>query len=172
MHIRRFERYTTETGYVHTYIHTAGRVGVIVELETSVINDQVKECAHAVALQIAALKPKYLDENSIPEDYKKHEEEIALEQIKNDPKMANKPENILANIIKGKLKAEFKEICLVDQPFVKDDKQSVGQYVQSVAKAVGSPIAIKRFERYETGEGLEKKSENFAEEVAKQMGAQ
>jgi elongation factor Ts len=172
MHIRRFERYTTETGYVHTYIHTAGRVGVIVELETSVINDQVKECAHAVALQIAALKPKYLDENSIPEDYKKHEEEIAREQINNDPKMANKPANILDNIIKGKLKAEFKEICLVDQPFVKDDKQSVGQYVQSVAKAVGSPIAIKRFERYETGEGLEKKSENFAEEVAKQMGAQ
>lgn len=169
MHIRRFQRYTSNDGFVQTYIHTGGRVGVILELTTANVNDDVKECAKNVCMQICALKPLYVRETEISSDYVEHEKAIALDQIKNDPNMANKPEKVLENIIAGKLKAEYKEICLEDQPYVKDDTMSVVQYVNSVAKKTGSPITIKRFVRFETGEGLEKKSENFAEEVAKQM---
>ena len=123
-------------------------------------------------MQIAALKPMYLDRASVSEEFIEHEKEILLAQIKNDPKEANKPEKVIAGMINGRLNKELKEFCLLDQVYVKaeDGKQSVAQYLADVSKAEGTTITLKSFVRFETGEGMEKKEENFAEEVAKQMG--
>lgn len=171
MNIRRFEKIDTD-GIVVPYIHAGGRIGVIVEADTSVINDEVKECLKNVAMQIAALNPKYTSRDEVSEDFIAHEKEILMAQIKNDPKESQKPEKVIEGMINGRINKEMKEICLLDQVYVKaeDGKQSVQQYVAEVAKATGSDLKIKGFVRYETGEGIEKKQENFAEEVAKQMG--
>ena len=128
--------------------------------------------AKNVAMQVAALKPQYTNRNEVSADYIAHEKEILMAQIQNDPKESQKPEKVIQGMINGRINKELKEICLLDQVYVKaeDGKQSVEKYVESVAKAVGAKITIKGFVRFETGEGLEKKSENFAEEVAKQMG--
>lgn len=170
--IRRFEKVVAENGCVVSYTHGGGRIGVIVEAETAVVNDSVKEALTNIAMQVAALNPKYVSTEEVPEDYKAHEKEIISEQIKNDPKMAGKPEKVIEGAVNGRLAKELKEVCLLEQVFVKaeDGKQTVKQYVESVAKANGTTINVKRFVRFETGEGLEKKNENFAEEVAKQMG--
>lgn len=171
MNIRRFEKIETD-GVVVPYIHAGGRIGVIVEAETSVINDEVKECLKNVAMQIAALNPKYTSRDEVSEEFIAHEKEILLAQIKNDPKESQKPEKVIEGMINGRINKEMKEICLLDQVYVKaeDGKQSVANYVAGVAKSTGSDLKIKGFVRYETGEGIEKKQENFAEEVAKQMG--
>ena len=171
MNIRRFAKINTD-GVVVPYIHGGGRIGVVVEASTSVINDEVKEALKNVAMQVAALNPKYTSRDEVDPDFIAHEKEILLAQIKNDPKEASKPEKVIEGMISGRINKELKEICLLDQVYVKaeDGKQSVAQYVESVAKATGSDLKIKGFVRYETGEGLEKKSEDFAEEVAKQMG--
>lgn len=171
MNIRRFEKIDTD-GIVVPYIHAGGRIGVIVEADTSVINDEVKECLKNVAMQIAALNPKYTSRDEVSEDFIAHEKEILMAQIKNDSKESQKPEKVIEGMINGRINKEMKEICLLDQVYVKaeDGKQSVQQYVAEVAKATGSDLKIKGFVRYETGEGIEKKQENFAEEVAKQMG--
>ena len=169
--IRRFEKVVATNGCVVSYVHGGGRIGVIVEAETAVVNDAVKEALTNLAMQIAALNPKYVSRDEISEEYIAHEKEILLAQIMNDPKESQKPEKVINGMIEGRVSKELKEICLVDQVYVKaeDGKQSVGNYVAQVAKENGAKIQIKGFVRYETGDGLEKKEENFAEEVAKQM---
>ena len=172
MNIRRFVQVTEEAGFVASYTHMGGKIGVLVDVVTDVVNDDIKEMAKNVAMQIAALKPQYVTDTEVPEDYKKHEMEILAAQIANDPKMAGKPEKVIQGAVMGRLNKELKEICLMDQVYVKaeDGKQSVAKYVEEVAKANSAKISIKSFVRYETGEGIEKKEEDFAAEVAKQMG--
>ena len=172
MNIRRFAKVTEENGFVASYTHMGGKIGVLVDVETDVVNDAVKEMARNVAMQIAALKPQYTNSSEVSEEYIAHEKEILLAQIMNDPKESQKPEKVIQGMINGRINKELKEICLLDQVYVKaeDGKQNVAKYVEEVAKANGAKIAIKGFVRFETGEGIEKKEENFAEEVAKQMG--
>ena len=169
--IRRFKKINTD-GIIVAYVHGGGRIGVLVEADIDVVNDEVKEALKNIAMQVAALNPKYTRRDEVSEEFIAHEKEILLAQIKNDPKEAAKPEKVIEGIINGRINKEMKEICLLDQVYVKaeDGKQSVAQYVQEVAKATGSNLSIKGFVRFETGEGIEKKEENFAEEVAKQMG--
>ncbi|MDY4969734.1 MAG: translation elongation factor Ts [Lachnospiraceae bacterium] len=172
MNIRRFQQVEEANGFVASYIHAGGKIGVLVDVETDVVNDEVKEMAKNVAMQVAALKPQYTSRNEVSADYIAREKEILMAQIMNDPKESQKPEKVIKGMIEGRINKELKEICLLDQVYVKaeDGKQSVAKYVESVAKATGAKINVKSFVRFETGEGLEKKSENFAEEVAKQMG--
>lgn len=172
MNIRRFAQVTEENGFVASYTHMGGKIGVLIDVETDVVNDEIKEMAKNVAMQTAALKPLYTNRGEVSEEYIAHEKEILLAQIKNDPKESQKPEKVIQGMINGRINKELKEICLLDQVYVKaeDGKQSVSQYVDSVAKATGAKITIKGFVRLETGEGIEKKEEDFAAEVAKQMG--
>ena len=171
LNIRRFEKVTAENGCVVSYIHGGGRIGVIVEAETSAVNDTVKEALTNLAMQIAALSPKYVSRDEISEEYIAHEKEILRAQIMNDPKESQKPEKVINGMIEGRVNKELKEICLVDQVYVKaeDGKQTVGKYLEAVSKEVGAEVSVKRFVRFETGEGLEKKQEDFAAEVAAQM---
>ena len=170
--IRRFEKVVAENGCVVSYTHGGGRIGVIVEAETAVVNETVKEALVNLAMQIAALYPKYISTEEVSEEYKAHEKEILMEQIKNDPKMAGKPDKVIEGAVNGRLAKELKEVCLLEQVYVKaeDGKQTVKQYINTISKEVGTDITIKKFVRFETGEGLEKKNEDFAAEVAKQMG--
>ena len=171
--IRRFERVSEPNGCVVTYVHGGGRIGVIVDAETSVVNDEVKEGMKNIAMQIAALAPKYVSRDEVSADYIAHEKEILKAQIMNDPKESQKPEKVINGMIEGRISKELKEICLVDQVYVKaeDGKQTVAKYIDELSKAVGAPVKIKKFVRFETGEGLEKKNEDFAAEVAAQMNA-
>ena len=151
-------------------IHAAGKIGVLVEAKTESNDERVKEALKNVAMQVAALNPKYVSTDDVPEEYKEHEKEILIAQAKNDPKNANKPDNIIEKMVQGRLNKELKEVCLLEQEYVKaENKESVAQYVANVAKANGCKLAIKKFVRFETGEGLEKKNEDFAAEVAAQM---
>ena len=172
MSIRRFKQVTEENGFVASYIHAGGRIGVLLDVQTDVVNDAVKEMAKNVCMQVAALNPKYTSRNEVSADFIEHEKSILMAQIQNDPKEASKPEKVIQGMIQGRINKEMKEICLLDQVYVKaeDGKQSVAQYVAQVAKENGANIELKSFVCFETGEGLEKKEENFAEEVAKQMG--
>ena len=172
LNIRRFEKVTAENGCVVTYVHGGGRIGVIVEAATDVVNDAVKEALINIAMQVAALYPKYVSTDEVSEEFKAHEKEIITEQIKNDPKMAGKPDKVIEGAVNGRLNKELKEVCLLEQVYVKaeDGKQSVAKYLEQVAKENNANLSVKKFVRFETGEGLEKKEENFAEEVAKQMG--
>ena len=172
MNIRRFAKVSEENGIVVSYIHAGGKIGVLVDVETDVINDAVKEMARNVAMQAAALKPTFTNRDEVSPEFIEHEKAILIAQIQNDPKEASKPEKVIQGMIQGRINKELKEFCLMDQVYVKaeDGKQSVFQYVASVAKANNANITIKKFVRFETGEGMEKKEENFAEEVAKQMG--
>lgn len=172
MNIRRFAKVSEENGIVVSYIHAGGKIGVLVDVETDVINDAVKEMARNVAMQAAALKPTFTNRDEVSPEFIEHEKAILIAQIQNDPKEASKPEKVIQGMIQGRINKELKEFCLMDQVYVKaeDGKQSVSQYVASVAKANNANITIKKFVRFETGEGMEKKEENFAEEVAKQMG--
>ena len=171
MNIRRFKQVKEENGVIVSYIHAGGKIGVLVDVVSDVVNDEVKEMAKNVAMQVAALKPLYTNSSEVDADYIAKEKEILLAQIKNDPKEAQKPEKVIQGMIQGRINKELKEIVLLDQTYVKaeDGKQSVGKYVEEVAKKVGAKITVKSFVRFETGEGMEHKSENFAEEVAKQM---
>ncbi|MDE6903465.1 MAG: translation elongation factor Ts [Lachnospiraceae bacterium] len=169
--IRRFEKVVAENGCVVDYIHGGGRIGVIVEADTTVVNDAVKEAMKNIAMQIAALNPKYVTRSEISAEYIAHEKEILMAQIMNDPKESQKPEKVINGMIEGRVNKELKEICLVDQVYVKaeDGKQTVAKYLEAVSKEAGAPVSVKRFVRFETGEGLEKKNEDFAAEVAAQM---
>ena len=171
MNIRRFKQVKEENGVIVSYIHAGGKIGVLVDVVSDVVNDEVKEMAKNVAMQVAALKPLYTNSSEVDADYIAKEKEILLAQIKNDPKEAQKPEKVIQGMIQGRINKELKEIVLLDQTYVKaeDGKQSVGKYVEEVAKKNGAKITVKSFVRFETGEGMEHKSENFAEEVAKQM---
>ena len=171
MNIRRFVKIVSEDGIVVSYIHAAGKIGVLVEAKTENNDERVKEALKNVAMQVAALNPKYVSTDDVPEEYKEHEKEILIAQAKNDPKNANKPENIIEKMITGRLAKELKEICLLEQEYVKaENKETVAKYLEMVSKEVGTPVELKRFVRFETGEGLEKKNEDFAAEVAAQMG--
>lgn len=171
--IRRFEKLTAENGLVVSYVHGGGRIGVIVEAQTGVVNDAVKEAMTNLAMQIAALNPKYVATSDVSEEYKIHEKEIIAAQIAQDPKMEGKPEKVIEGAINGRLNKELKEVCLLEQVYVKaeDGKQTVAQYVAQVAKENNTELSVSKFVRFETGEGLEKKSEDFAAEVAAQMNA-
>ena len=172
MNIRRFEKVSCEQGIVVDYIHAGGKIGVLIVAETDNTGDAVKECLKNVAMQVAAMNPKYLSSADVSEEYKEKEKEVLLAQAKNDPANANKPDNIIEKMIIGRLNKELKEVCLLEQVYVKaeDGKQSVAKYLEQVAKENNAKLSVKRFVRFETGEGIEKKEENFAEEVAKQMG--
>lgn len=170
--IRRFEKAVAENGCIVDYIHGGGRIGVVVVAESDVVNDAVKDAMKNIAMQIAALNPKYIDRSEVSAEYIAHEKEILLAQIMNDPKESQKPEKVINGMIEGRVNKELKEICLVDQVYVKaeDGKQTVGKYLEAVSKEVGAKVSVKKFIRFETGEGLEKKNEDFAAEVAAQMG--
>ena len=172
MKIRRFQKVEETEGFVASYTHMGGKIGVLVDVVTDVVNDEIKEMAKNVAMQIAALNPKYTNRSEVSEEYIAHEKEILMARIQNDPKESQKPEKVIQGMISGRINKELKEICLLDQVYVKaeDGKQSVEKYVAEVAKANGANVTIKGFVRYETGEGIEKKEEDFAAEVAKQMG--
>ena len=169
MNIRRFQQVKEENGFIASYTHMGGKIGVLVDVETDVVNDAVKEMAKNVAMQAAALKPLYTNESEVDPAYIEHEKEILTAAAKNEKPDAN--DKIITGMVMGRINKELKEICLMDQVYVKaeDGKQSVAKYVEEVAKANNAKIAIKGFVRFETGEGIEKKEENFAEEVAKQM---
>ena len=169
--IRRFEQVVQENGFVASYNHMGGKIGVLVSVETDVINDEIKDMAKNIAMQIAAMRPQYTTRQEVSAEYIAHEEEILLAQIMNDPKESQKPEKVIKGMVSGRINKELKEICLMDQVYVKaeDGKQTVDKYVAQVAKANNAKVAIKGFVRFETGEGLEKKNEDFAAEVAAQM---
>ena len=170
LNIRRFEKFEkAQAGKLVSYIHGGGRIGVMIELACENEAEELVELGKNIAMQIAALNPKFITEADVPAEFIAKETEILTVQAKNDPKNAKKPDNIIAKMIEGRLKKELKEFCLVEQPYVKDTDMTVQQYIDSVAKVVGAPISIARIVRFETGEGMEKKEENFAEEVAKAM---
>ena len=169
--IRRFVRY--DSGVSVAYNHMNGRIGVLLNMEVSAgleENEKVQELGKDLAMQIAAMNPAYLDKSDVSQDTLDKEKEIQLAMMANDPKMAAKPEKVKEGIVMGKLGKYYEENCLMQQAFVKENKVSVEKHVAAVAKEVGGEIKIKGFYRFERGEGLEKKEENFAEEIAKQLG--
>ena len=170
--IRRFAQVNAEGGCVVAYTHGGGRIGVLVEAETEVVNDEVKEALKNIAMQIAALRPQYVSRDEVSDEFIAHEKEILMAQIMNDPKESAKPEKVIQGMIQGRISKELKDFCLMDQVYVKaeDGKQTVAQYMQQVSKAVGAPVAVKKFVRFETGEGMQKKEENFAERSCKADG--
>ncbi|HIS27400.1 MAG TPA: elongation factor Ts [Candidatus Pullilachnospira intestinigallinarum] len=170
MKIRRFQQVEEANGFVASYTHMGGKIGVLVDVETDLVNDAIREMAKNVAMQVAALKPQYTSRDEVDAAYIEHEKEILTVQAKNEKPDAN--EKIINGMVMGRINKELKEICLLDQVYVKaeDGKQPVGKYVEEVAKANGAKVTIKGFVRFETGEGIEKKEEDFAAEVAKQMG--
>ena len=162
--IRRFERME---GACVAYVHAGGKIGVLVNFDTDLAaKPEFVAYGKDVAMQIAALNTPYLNEAEVPAEVIEHEKAIMVEQLKNDPKMANKPEQVLVKIVDGKIGKYYKENCLVDQEFVKDNKLTVGQYTKNTAKALGGSIEIKKFVRFEKGEGIEKRQDDFAAEVA------
>ena len=166
--IRRFVKIVEENGFVASYTHMGGKIVVLVDVETDVVNDAVKDMAKNVAMQAAAMRPQYCSRNEIGDDFLAKEKEILLAAAKNEK--PNAPDKVINGIVMGRLNKELSEICLLDQVYVKaeDGKQSVAKYVAQVAKENGAKINVKGFVRFETGEGLEKKSEDFAAEVAAQ----
>ena len=170
MNIRRFEKVSCDNGIVVDYIHAGGKIGVLVAAETDSTSDAVVECLKNVAMQVAAMNPKYLSSADVSDEYKEKEKEVLLAQAKNDPKNAGKPDEIIEKMIIGRLNKELKEVCLTEQLYVKaENKESVAKYVDMVAKENGCNITLKQFVRFETGEGLDKKNEDFAAEVASQL---
>jgi elongation factor Ts len=169
MKIRRFARVEEANGLVVAYTHMGGKIVVLVDVETDVVNDAVCEMAKNIAMQAAAMRPEYTNRSEVSQEYLEKEKEILLVAAKNEK--PNAPEKVINGIVMGRLNKELSEICLLDQVYVKaeDGKQTVQKYVDQVAKANGAKIAVKKFVRFETGEGLEKKQENFAAEVAAQM---
>ena len=173
--IRRFEKVVAEDGCVVSYLHGKGRIAVIIDAKTDVVNDAVKEALTNVAMQVAAMSPKYVSVDEVPESFKEHEKEIlraqAIEENEKLPENKRKSPEIIDKMLIGRLNKELKHICLYDQVYVRaeDGKQTVAQYLKQVGKENGTEIAIRRFVRFETGEGIEKRVENFAEEVMNQI---
>ena len=167
--IRRFEKVATD-GLVVSYIHAGGKIGVLVEADTDSNSEAVKECLRNVAMQAAAMKPQYTTRDEVDQDYIEKEKEILAQEARNEKPDAN--DKIIEGMVMGRINKELKEICLLDQVYVKaeDGKQSVAKYVEQVAKDNGCKLSVKKFIRFETGEGMEKKEEDFAAEVAAQMG--
>jgi elongation factor Ts len=161
-------------GAVVSYIHAGGRIGVLVEVncETDFVarNEDFVAFTKDVAMQIAAMSPSYVRKEEVPADAIEKEKAVLIAKAKEDPKMAGKPEAMLAKITEGQVTKWMKEICLLDQPFVKDDSKTIDQLLQALIAKIGENIKIRRFVRFELGEGLEKKKDDFAAEVAKQAG--
>ena len=166
--IRRFAKYTAENGVIESYIHMGGKVGVLVEIDGCTC-DATHELAHDIALQIAAAKPLYIKPEEVPAEVIDHEKEILIAQIKNDPKLANKPQQIIEKMVEGKVGKYYDENCLLKQAFVKDPSLTIEQVLKNFNAKAGKTLTIARFTRFEMGEGLEKKNEDFAAEVAAQM---
>lgn len=164
----KVRRFATYEGVVSSYIHMGGKIGVMVQFETNADanSDTFQAMAKDVAMQVAAANPQYLDKDSVPAEVLEKEKSILVAQMKEDPKMANKPEQVLAKIVEGKIGKFYKENCLVEQDFVKDGDLTVAKYVAGVAKELGADIKVLGFTRFEKGEGLEKKVDDFAAEVA------
>ena len=166
--IRRFVKFVKKgEGLIVSYIHGGGRIGAMVELACDKPSDILAEAGKNISMQIAALSAKFISIDDVPSDFIEKEREILKHQALNDEKNAGKPENIIDKMVEGRLKKELKEYCLLEQSYVKDGDLTVSAYIDSVSKEIGAPVKVLRFERFETGEGLEKKEENFAEEVAK-----
>ncbi len=164
--IRRFANMEQANGEVLvSYIHGGGKVAVLLKLKSEVNNEAVQEAGRNVCMQIASMSPKFVDKSEISEEYIAKETEILTQQALNE---GTKPEIVDKKVV-GRLNKNLKEVCLVEQEYVKGDKQTVAQYLEEVSKAVGTTVTVDAFVRYETGEGIEKKEENFAEEVAKTM---
>ena len=168
--IRRFEKVAAADGCVVSYIHGGGKIGVLVAAKTDVVNDDIKDALKNIAMQVAALNPKYTSRDEVDQDYINSEKEVLAAQAKLEKPDAN--DKIIEGMVMGRINKELKEICLLDQTYVKaeDGKQSVANYIKDVAKAAGANLEVKSFVRFETGEGIEKKNEDFAAEVAAQMG--
>ena len=162
LNIRRYTR-VEEDGVVYTgYIHGGGRIGVVIGIKTDATPAEVEACGRDVAMQVASMNPKFVDEDGVDPEYIENEKKILTEQVLNEGK---KPE-MVEKIVAGKIKKELKEVCLVDQPFVKDSDLSVGQYVEKCAKEIGKDMKVVSMVRFEVGEGIEKKEDDFAAEVA------
>ena len=162
--VRRFARF--EGGFSVPYIHAGGKIGVLVNLESDLPAEKVEEIGKDVAMQIAALNPRFWDKTQVTQDVLDEEKKIMMVQMENDPKMASKPEAVREKIVMGKLNKFYSENCLLQQEFVKDNSMSVEQYIAACAKELGGTITFKNAVRFEKGEGIEKKQENFAAEIA------
>lgn len=169
--IRRFARYATEMGAVESYIHMGGKIGVLLLVENdnaaTLTNDTFKTFYHDVALQIAAAKPSYVRKEEVPTETLDKEREILRAQALNE----GKPEKIVDRMVEGRVEKYYKEVCLLEQPFVKDGDKTISKLTAEVAKEIGANLKIVSFERFERGEGIEKRKDNFAEEIAAQMAA-
>ena len=165
--VRRFARFAD--GVSVSYVHAGGKIGVLVNLETDLPAEKVEEVGKDVAMQIAALNPRFWDKAQVTEDVLAEEKKIMMVQMANDPKMANKPEQVREKIVMGKLNKFYAENCLLQQEFVKDNSMTVEKYIASAAKALGGTVTFKNAVRFEKGEGIEKKQENFADEIAKMV---
>ena len=166
--VRRFARFAE--GVSVPYVHAGGKIGVLVNLDTDLAPEKVESVGKDVAMQIAALNPRFWDKSQVDQATLDEEKKIMLVQMANDPKMASKPEKVKEGIVAGKLGKFYKENCLLQQEFVKDNSMDVAKYIETSAKALGGTITFKDAVRFEKGEGIEKKQENFAEEIAKQLG--
>ena len=163
-------RFVVVDGAVATYIHGAGATGVVVSFDTDLADTEgFKECAKNVALQVAAMSVLYLDKESVPASVLEEEKAILVNQMKQDPKMANKPEAVLVKIVEGKLGKYYENNCLLEQLYVKDDSMTVAKYVASVAKELGGNIKVTGYVRFDKGEGIQKREEDFAAEIAKMV---
>ena len=165
--VRRFARFAENVSV--PYVHAGGKIGVLVNLESDLPAEKVEEIGKDVAMQIAALNPRFWDKSQVGQDVLDEEKKIMMVQMENDPKMASKPEAVREKIVMGKLNKFYSENCLLQQEFVKDNSMSVEQYIASAAKAAGGKVTFKDAIRFEKGEGIEKKQENFAEEIAKMV---
>ena len=163
-------RFTIFDGAVATYIHNKGETGVVITFNTDVADKAgFAECGKNVALQVAAMPVLYLNKESVPASVIEAEKEILVNQMKQDPKMANKPDAVLGKIVEGRIGKYYENNCLLEQAFVKDDSLTVGKYVASVAKELGGTIVVTGFTRFDKGEGIQKREEDFAAEIAKMV---
>lgn len=162
--VRRFEKVSTN-GVISGYIHGGGKIGVLVVLDTDSKDEQVSKLGKDIAMQVAAMNPKYISRDDVDQEYIAHEKEVLTQQALNE----GKPAEIVEKMVVGRLNKELKEVCLMDQVYVKDSELTISKLVASVEKSVGSSIKVSKVVRYEVGEGMEKREENFADEVAKQL---
>jgi elongation factor Ts len=165
MTLRRFQKFAVENGVICSYIHGGGRIGVIVELGSEVVNGAVETAAKEVCMQVAAANPLFLSEDQVDKKALETEKEVYRAQALNE----GKPEKIVDKMVMGRIKKYYKEVCLLDQAWVKDGDKSISKYLEEVSKEAGSSVKINTFVRFERGEGIEKKEENFADEVARQV---
>ena len=163
MSIRRFVKFANPNAVYASYTHGNGKIGVVVEFETAAAADEIAEMGRSVAMQVASMNPQFVDENEVDPEYIEKEKKILMQQALNE----GKPENIVEKMVQGRLKKELKETCLLEQKFVKDNELTVAQYVENCAKEIGKEIKVTKFVRYEVGEGIEKKQDDLAAEVAK-----